>query len=44
MKGKIQVDGKVYQKSLRFGNVASKTVFRNRKKYNRKSKFKQSLE
>lgn len=44
MKGKILVDGKLYQKSLRFGNVASKTVFKNRKMYTRKSKFKQSFE
>ena len=44
MKGKILVDGKLYQKSLHFGNVASKTVFKNRKKYSRKSKFKQSFE
>jgi len=44
MKGKILVDGKLYQKSLCFGNVASKTVFKNRKKYNRKSKYKQSFE
>ena len=44
MKGKILVDGKLYQKTLRFGNTSSKTVFKNLKKYNRKAKFKQSFE
>lgn len=40
----IQVDGKIYQKSLKFGNSSFKIIFKNHKKYSRKSKFKNSLE
>jgi hypothetical protein len=39
MKGKITVDGKVFQKTLRFGNQAYKTVFKNHIKYSRKDKW-----
>ena len=36
---KVIVDGKSYQKSLRFGNRDFSVVFINKKKYNRKEKF-----
>jgi hypothetical protein len=44
MKNTISVDGKLYQKTARFGNQSQKTVFKNHKKYNRKQKFKSNLE
>lgn len=40
MKNVIKVDGKVYAKTLAFGNWKAKSVFKNRKKYDRrKNKF-----
>ena len=31
----VKVEGKVYAKTLTFGNQKAKTVFKNRKKYDR---------
>jgi hypothetical protein len=31
----VRIDGKVYAKTLTFGNQKTKTVFKNRKKYDR---------
>lgn len=36
-KNTIKVDGKVFQKTLQFGNRKKKVVFKNKKAYNRKS-------
>ena len=33
----VKVDGKVYAKSLRFGNRKQKSVFKDKSKYDRKS-------
>ena len=33
----VKVDGKVYAKSLRFGNRKQRTVFKDKSKYDRKS-------
>jgi len=40
----IRVDGKLYQKSIQFGNRKLQNVSRNRKQYTRKSKHPRSLE
>ena len=40
----IRVDGKVFAKTLVFGNQGQKTVFRNRKKYNRNKAKNESYE
>ena len=43
MKNVIKIDGKVYAKTIAFGNRKAKSVFKNRKKYDRR-KSKSGLE
>jgi hypothetical protein len=38
-KNLVKVDGKVFAKTLRFGNQKSKTVHKNKKTYDRKKQW-----
>lgn len=43
-KNLIKIDGKVFSRTLAFGNQNAKTVHKNRKAYNRKKLTKQPCE